>query len=74
MEDECSMLENMVVSLSKRTQSGSSNQKMSINSSKGYFKEEDIVHLLIEDMMLGKQDFVPSNVGMEDDINHHVFH
>ena len=74
MEDECSMLENMVVSLSKRTQSGASNQKMSINSSKGYFKEEDIVHLLIEDMMLGKQDFVPSNVGMEDDISHHVFH
>jgi hypothetical protein len=44
------MLQNMVVNLSKGTQSGPSNQRMSINLAQEDFKEEDAIHQLIEDM------------------------
>lgn len=50
LEAECSMLQNMVVNLSKGTQSGPSNQRMSINLAQEDFKEEDAIHQLIEDM------------------------
>jgi hypothetical protein len=46
---------------------------MSVNSSQGELKEEDTVHQLVEDMEIRNQDFVPSNVGLEEATNGHIF-
>jgi len=47
---------------------------MSTNSIQTDFKEEDIVHEMKKDMDLGNQDSLPSNIGLEQANNHHVFH
>jgi hypothetical protein len=47
---------------------------MSTNSIQADLKEEDIVHQMTKDMDLGNQDSLPSNNGLEQANNHHVFH
>lgn len=74
LEAECNLLRNMVLNLSKGAQSGASNQRMSVNSAPRELKEEDNVHQLAEDIEIVKQDYVPSNVGLEEAVSHHVFH
>ena len=64
----------MVFNLHKDAQSGASNQKMSMNSGQGELKEEDIVHQLIEDTKIMKHDSIPTNIGMEEATNCHIFH
>lgn len=39
VEAECTLLRNMVLNLSKGDQSGASNQRQSVNSDRGEFKE-----------------------------------
>jgi hypothetical protein len=73
LEAECNMLRNMVLNLSKGSQFVASNHRMSTNSIQVEFKEEDIVHQMIKDMDLGNQDSLPSNIGLEEANNHHVF-
>jgi hypothetical protein len=44
LEVECNMLRNMVLNLSKGSQSAASNHGMSTNSTQVEFKEEDTIH------------------------------
>jgi len=44
-----------------------------MNLSLGKLDEEDTMHQLVEDMEIGKQDYVPSNVGMDEVVYRHVF-
>jgi hypothetical protein len=56
----------MVINLSKGAQCGISNQRMLISSSHGDLREEDTVHQLAEDVEMGQQGSVPSNVGLDE--------
>jgi hypothetical protein len=70
---ECFMLRNMVNNLSKGSHSAASNHRMLVNSVQEGLKEEDIVHQMTEDMVLGNQDSHLSNIGQDEANSHHVF-
>jgi hypothetical protein len=59
--------------LSKNAYSGASTQRVSSNSWQGELKEEDIVHHLFEDIDIEEQESMPTNHGMEEATNHHIF-
>lgn len=73
LEADCRMLRNMVINMSKDSQSEALNRRMSITSGQVDLMEEDTVYQMPEDMDLKKQTSLPSNHGQEEAISHHVF-
>lgn len=68
------MLRNLVLNLSKGSQSAASNYRMSTNSVHTELKEDDTVHQMLEDMDIGNQESHPTNLGLEEADSYHVFH
>jgi hypothetical protein len=46
---------------------------MSTNYVQANLKEEETIHQMLEDMDIGQQNSLPSNIGQEEANNHHVF-
>jgi hypothetical protein len=68
------MLRNLVLNLSKWSQWAASDHMMSINYDNLEFKEDDTIQQMLEDMDLVNQESLPTNLGLKEANNHHVFH
>jgi len=73
LEVECDVIRNLVVNLCKDAQSRASSYRLSTNSGHGVPKEEDIVHGLLGNMEIGEQESIPTKLGLEEAIRHHIF-
>jgi hypothetical protein len=73
LKAEYNILRNMVISLSKGDQSKACNQRPPSNSNWEEPNEDEIVHLLVDDMDIVKHDSTSLNANQEEVVNHHVF-
>lgn len=73
LEAECSMLWNLALNLQKDSLSSTSNNKVSINSTRAELKEEETVHQLKEPMDIKQQHSPFLDVGWEEAKSLHVF-
>ena len=70
---ECGMLRNIIVHLSKDDYVVASNQRVSIHLGHREPKEEDTMHQLFQDMEIGEEECMPTNIGLEESIRCHIF-
>jgi hypothetical protein len=66
------MLRNLIVHLSKDAYVAASNQRVSIHSGHREPKEEDTMHQLFQDMEIGEEEYVPTNIGLEEATRCHI--
>jgi hypothetical protein len=74
LEENFSILTNMVNNLSKGSHSTTSNHRLSMNSIQEDLKEEYIVHQMKEDMDLSNYDCHLSGIGQDEANKNHIFH
>jgi hypothetical protein len=67
------MLRKLVINLSKEPHFRVSNHRMSINYVKTYYKEEETIHQLKDDMDIKQNNSLAFNVGQEEANIHRVF-
>jgi len=67
------MLRNVNVHLRKDAHSRASSHSVLVNYCQVKPKQEDIVHQLFEDMEIGEQEPMPTNLVLEETTNHHIF-